>query len=130
MTSYTPEQFNRLPKWAQALVSRAERDIEWARMVQEDVAKNAADASLLALDTLGTENESWRGDVVAYRDIYHTRVPVARERDEIAFLVRRGSDREYVTVEARTDGQVEIRGSAPLLLEMHSSNRFTVKVRD
>lgn len=129
--SYTPEQFNRLPKWAQSLVKKAERDIEYAASVQKEVAKNAGDAAMLALDPIGTERMSWRGPVVAFREFYERdggRIPVARERDTVTFVLT-DSDRDYINVDVR-DGTLQIHGNGVLVTRHHASNTFNVTLDD
>lgn len=131
MTTYTEEQFNRLPKWAQYVIKQADaRMAEAGRMIQQYGRAEAAlraDVVMTALD--GVEDSSWRGGTVAYRDWYDDRIPVARQRDEITFVLDETRLRETVAVSVR-NGALEVRGDRYMILEPQAGNTVLVRLSE
>lgn len=133
MSGYTPEQFDRLPKWAQLIVNSAERKTDYANQIiseNEDLrARLEADSAQAALD--GAGRVDWRGLVVAVRNPYDPNpAPVARERDHIRFyLTEDHNRREWVDVALR-NGAVEIQAERGVLIRARSSNTFEVRLDD
>lgn len=125
---YTQAQFDRLPKWAQHLVAEAGRKTEYANTLIADAnafnARVSAEAAQAALDGPG-DQVSWRGRVVAVRDPYEGRVPIARERDVVRFYYDATNDRRWVDVAAR-NGAVEIMARSSVSIRAQASNTFRI----
>lgn len=128
MSTYTPEQFDRLPKWAKALVRQAALDIEYAKKVERATEEAAAVAALHALDGgRPPEGEEYRGAVTAFREEgLGEYVPVGREQDKITFVGAGGRENRGFHVGFR-NGVLEVAcGSGPMVIRASSSNKITL----
>jgi hypothetical protein len=98
------ERVARLPRWAQDLIARQNRDLRVARKTIEEMA--GADPR----------------PPLAVRDQWGENIPVAwGEYDRIAFYPN-GNPNEYLSFRVLEPGVVEVMTSATLHIEMSSSN--------
>lgn len=119
MSTYSDDpRFARLPKWAQAAMEYLERDVR--------EANKRADENLKA-----AENPDSTDTVV--EDLLHNTSQGLPKGQRITFFPEAptAAQRRSHRVDARVVGRsVEIMGGGPLVVEMSSSNVFTVRVRD
>jgi hypothetical protein len=122
--TYTEDQFNRLPKWAQSEIKSAENKARSAELTREHYLRFTKDVKfdvqLTALD--GEHKSDWRGDIVAHRDPYGDNVPVARGRDTIRFSDP-NNPHGWIDVSLR-DGTVEIMADSSVFIRARAANVF------
>jgi hypothetical protein len=114
----TPEQFDRLPRFARDEMVRLRRDLDRAR---EQVAGLEAKLSAALCDKpTDTEVEHYGG----------TRVACLRDDAQIRFRMTDGVT-DYITVRRAADGAgVEIRGGEPVVVRPEVSNVVSVYLRN
>jgi hypothetical protein len=129
---YTEEQFNRLPKWAQAELKNAKSLQDSARRRSEDLDTTRElilrDSAQAVLD-LGFPEDAvtWRGPVVAYREPYDKDpVPVARERDSVRFYLGESRNRHDWIDLATRRGVLQVMGTRGLFIRARSGNSVDI----
>lgn len=126
--TYTQKQFDSLPKWAQAAIKSARVASAIAAYMKKEAQafedRILDEAALAVLDGVGgAEANAWRGDIVAVRDPYDHKIPVARARDHVRFYVENGS----IDVSVR-DGRLHLNalGGNEIFIKPNVSNDFSV----
>lgn len=126
MSTYTPEQYERLPKWAKAMVREAEVSLRTAQDMRDRAEAMVAEADMLSIDrALDPEHSArLRGQVQVFREFGLDAVPIGRQRDEIHFRTDPDRRTRGFFVRLDTDGTLRVSASDPLSLRLQASNTF------